>query len=262
MKNILLFLILAFHSNIFAQDIVEVKSRKTDEVYQVLKENKSFKDGYYTKFYKFSKRKKKQIVGFYSRNKKDSVWRYFDWNGNLTKKGRFENGQKNGRWTIYLWNSQSPSSLGLYENGAKVGIWRYFNEHGILIHKFNHTQNELLFFTRNEDAIIQQANDLDKYRESKEMVLGGNTGFLQYIRREFHYPEEAQWNGITGKVFVNFFVDENFKKWDFIATNNPGYGLGEEAIRLIKDGPLIIPAKKDGKYVGTKLSFPIGFNIQ
>ena len=87
MKNILLFIIIVFYSKTFAQDIVQVNSRRTDEVYEALKKNKSIKEGIYIKYHKFSKRKKKQIIGHYSNNVKDSIWSYFDWNGNLYKEG-------------------------------------------------------------------------------------------------------------------------------------------------------------------------------
>ncbi|MFS4447862.1 energy transducer TonB, partial [Maribacter sp. 2307UL18-2] len=98
--------------------------------------------------------------------------------------------------------------------------------------------------------------------EIKGLVLGGDAGFLKHISREFRYPEKAQWYGVSGKVYVNFQMDENFVKSDYSVTNNPGFGIGEEAIRLVKEGPLFIPPTKERNYTNVKLSIPITFALQ
>ncbi|WP_133673896.1 energy transducer TonB [Maribacter caenipelagi] len=261
MKNLILILYFLLPMCNFAQKIVDVKIKKTGEIFETYKKDKSFRDGIYTKFYIYPKWKKKEITGYYSENKKDSIWSYFDWQGNLYKKGRYENGLKNGLWTFHTFNEKHPSSKGIYFNDLKTGIWEYFNENGVLIHKFNHSDNQLLYYTEKQDCFEEQANDLIELTDFKGLVLGGEKSFHSYIGREFRYPKDAQWNGVSGRVFVNFFVDENFKKSDYSITNNPGYGIGKEAKRLIEEGPVFIPPKKDGSYSKVKLSIPINFTL-
>jgi uncharacterized protein (UPF0333 family) len=263
MKNIILILIILLPLGICAQKIIQVKSRKTDEVFEAYKTDKSFKDGTYTKYYKYTKRKNKKITGYYSNNKEDSVWNYFNWQGNLYKTGRFNNGQKNGDWKFYFSNTKTPRSIGKYQNGQKSGVWEYFNKNGILIHKFDHTSNNLVYYTSNEDAIEQQPNELENdLKNHNPMILGGNQGMNEHIKIEFEYPKEAALNGVSGTVYVFFTVDENIQMNDFFVEDNLGYGISEEAIRLVKTGPTWIPKKVNGRYVVSKGRLPINFRIQ
>jgi TonB family protein len=258
----LFILIIFFSANLFAQNVVEIKKRKTDEIYHVLKKDKLIKNGQYTKYYEVPKFRKKEIIGHYVDNQKDSLWNYYTYSGKLAKEVRFKNNVKSGLSVNYFLKTGNVSNTGNFKNGNKIGIWKYFNENGILIHEFDYQNNKLTYFTRNEIAMTEQPNELLNYENGEAMILGGNSGFTNHLSIEFNYPKEAQWNGISGKVFVKFLVDENFKKQNYRVLNNPGYGIGEEAIRLIEDGPLWIPEKIDGKYQRQEFTFPITFNIQ
>ncbi|MDC6367194.1 MULTISPECIES: energy transducer TonB [Flavobacteriaceae] len=284
MKKLYTILFTLTISNIISQEIIEEKNRQKNEVYHVLKTDKNIKHGPYKKYFK---RKLPRISGQYKDDKKDGVWKYYFWDGSISKigsfenglkdsiwtryvgdgrileKGRFSKGKKNGEWLYYYWDSGIPSSIGHYEKGHKVGVWSYTNKHGTLIHKFDHTLNELIYYTTNEDASSEQPNELLNDSENhKRMILGGNEGLLKHIRIQFQYPEEAQLNGVTGKVYVHFTVDENLEMKNFFAENDPGYGIGEEAVRLIKTGPLWLPKKINGIYENSKGTFPITFNLQ
>ncbi|MEM9000721.1 MAG: energy transducer TonB [Bacteroidota bacterium] len=284
MKKLFTILLLLTFSGTISQEVVEKKNRKTKEVYHVLKTDENVKHGLYKKY---SRKKKIAISGHYLNNKKEGLWTYYYWGGAILKVGKFKNGfkdsiwtryapdgrimekgafkegEENGKWEYHYWATEIPSSSGKYEKGQKVGVWNYANKHGMLLHKFDHTSNELLYYTTNEDATTEQPNELlDDSDNHESMILGGNEGLLKHIRIQFRYPEKAQMNGITGKVYVHFTVDENLKMKNFFARNNPGYGLGEEAIRLVESGPLWIPKKENGVYKTSKGTFPIIFKIQ
>ena len=78
---------------------------------------------------------------------------------------------------------------------------------------------------------------------------GGIEAWRRYLQRNLVYPSLAQENGTQGKVSVQFVVDREGNISDVIALNDPGEGLAEEAVRIIKRGPKWRPAEQNGKKV-------------
>ena len=78
---------------------------------------------------------------------------------------------------------------------------------------------------------------------------GGVEGWKRYVEQNIKYPNKAQRRGTQGIVRVQFIVDKNGKVSEVIALNDPGDGLAEEAIRLIKKSPAWIPAEQNGHKV-------------
>lgn len=255
-----LFILFYSFSALLAQDVKQIEDRKTMEITNVLSDNKKIKHGDYTRFYEYPKRKNKRrlkITGSYLNNKKDSVWNYYSFDGSLFKSGRYKDGSKDGVWKQFYWGDNNLSSIGRYQNGKKIGSWKYYNESNVMIHEFDHTKNEVIFYTKNEMANSEQPNDLRRDRDSKGFILGGERAFKKYVSIEFEYPKEASLNGISGRVIVSFHLDEDFIKTDFHVQNDLGYGLAEEAIRLVREGPLWIPPRENGVFIGTSCSIPI-----
>jgi protein TonB len=50
-------------------------------------------------------------------------------------------------------------------------------------------------------------------------------------------------------VYLNFIVDKSGNISEVTAENDPGYGTKEEAIRVLKKGPVWKPAVQNGRYV-------------
>jgi protein TonB len=78
---------------------------------------------------------------------------------------------------------------------------------------------------------------------------GGPDGWRRYLERSLQYPDAAQENGTQGVVRVQFIVDKEGNISEVQALNNPGDGLGEEAVRIIKKGPKWKPAEQNGRKV-------------
>ena len=78
---------------------------------------------------------------------------------------------------------------------------------------------------------------------------GGQDAWRRYLERSLQYPEAAQENGIQGVVRVQFIVDKEGNISEVQALNNPGEGLAEEAVRIIKKGPKWKPAEQNGRKV-------------
>ncbi|TBN03635.1 energy transducer TonB [Hyunsoonleella flava] len=81
-----------------------------------------------------------------------------------------------------------------------------------------------------------------------------------HVTKNFRYPEMALDMGISGRVFVIFVIapDGNITK---IRTRGPDKMLEEEAQRIIKLLPKMIPGKQRGKPVSVPFSLPINFKM-
>lgn len=90
---------------------------------------------------------------------------------------------------------------------------------------------------------------------------GGMNAFLTYISTHVNYPEEAKKANISGKAYVQFTVAADGTLSDISVLRSPGYGLAEEALRLIKASGKWIPAKSHDTNITSKYVQPIAFSI-
>ncbi|RIV73677.1 M56 family metallopeptidase [Flagellimonas aequoris] len=82
-----------------------------------------------------------------------------------------------------------------------------------------------------------------------------------HIRKHFNYPQEAQEQGIQGRVAIMFTINGEGEIVD-IKKRGPSPLLEAEAERIIKRLPKMIPGKQDGKIVKVPFSIPITFKLQ
>ena len=83
-----------------------------------------------------------------------------------------------------------------------------------------------------------------------------------HIIRNFRYPEAAQEQGIQGRVYINFIINEcGFI--ENIRTRSPDKLLDDEAIRIINLIPRLLPGTMDdGLPVKVPFSIPITFRLE
>lgn len=68
---------------------------------------------------------------------------------------------------------------------------------------------------------------------------------------------------ISGKLIVHFTVDKEGIAGNHHVKDLLGYGLDDEAIRVIKLIPnLWLPALKDGESIDSESSYPITYRLQ
>jgi TonB family protein len=99
------------------------------------------------------------------------------------------------------------------------------------------------------------------YNFSEELPTfpGGDGAYSEYMRKNAHYPEEALAKHISGMVFVSFVVDEQGRVINAEITKGIGYGLDQEALRLIRLMPWWNPGKIGGKAVRVSRVLPVPF---
>ncbi|MBT9188103.1 M56 family metallopeptidase [Zobellia russellii] len=83
----------------------------------------------------------------------------------------------------------------------------------------------------------------------------------KHISKHFKYPEEAQRQGIQGRVSIMFTIDEDGSIVD-IRKRGPHELLENEAVRIIEKLPRMTPGSYEGKIVKVPFSIPIFFRLE
>ena len=108
-----------------------------------------------------------------------------------------------------------------------------------------------------ETNVINTTAALDKLPE----FPGGMKKFYTYVGRNFEKPEVEV--SKTMKIYVYFVIEKDGSMTDIKVLRDPGYGLGQEAIRVLKSlktkwEPGII----NGKSVRTSYNLPIVVEVR
>ena len=93
-------------------------------------------------------------------------------------------------------------------------------------------------------------------------VMPSLANLPDFLRNNIHYPFRAKEEGVSGKVWVNFIIDEEGKILSAQILQGAGYGFDEEALRVIKLMPKWKPGMKNGKPVKVSFTQPITFSMQ
>lgn len=97
--------------------------------------------------------------------------------------------------------------------------------------------------------------------ENEAEYPGGMPAWVRYLERNLNYPGLAEDNGTQGEVKVQFIVDKEGNISEVEALNNPGDGLAEEAVRIIKKGGRWKPAEQNGRKVISRKIQMITFRL-
>ena len=95
--------------------------------------------------------------------------------------------------------------------------------------------------------------------EKRPEPKGGFDNFKEYLKRNLEYPEKAVKNKIEGVVYVQFIVNRDGSVSAAKTTTNLGYGLEEEAVRLVSEYPGWVPGQIKSRNVNVQTSLPIWF---
>jgi len=87
--------------------------------------------------------------------------------------------------------------------------------------------------------------------------------FREYIGQNLKYPQIAAENSISGRVFIQFVVNQQGNVVDVQIVRNVDPLLDNEAVRLIQStSGMWTPAKQRQKPVKVRYTFPIMFKLQ
>jgi len=87
--------------------------------------------------------------------------------------------------------------------------------------------------------------------------------FREYVGQNLRYPQIAIDNGVFGKVFVQFVIDQKGNVIDLQVVRSADPLLDNEALRLIKStSGMWSPGKQREQPVKVRYTFPITFRLQ
>lgn len=89
-----------------------------------------------------------------------------------------------------------------------------------------------------------------------------NGELYEYLSKNINYPVEAKENKIEGKVIVQFIVEKDASVSNVAVIKKAGWGMDEEAIRVVRAMPNWKPGKQNGKPVRVKYTLPINFKLK
>ena len=84
----------------------------------------------------------------------------------------------------------------------------------------------------------------------------------KYLANNIRYPERAIYAHQQGTVFANFVIRKDGSVSDVSVKKPIGWGLDQEAIRLVQSMPRWKPAKLNGKPVHYVYQLPVKFVLQ
>ncbi|WP_345258437.1 energy transducer TonB [Flaviaesturariibacter amylovorans] len=92
---------------------------------------------------------------------------------------------------------------------------------------------------------------------------GGMEAWANYLRSNLKasVPENNGAPSGTYRVRVQFVVDREGNVSDVKALNDPGYGMAEEAVRVIRRGPRWTPGVQYGRTVKARFTQTIAFGV-
>lgn len=112
------------------------------------------------------------------------------------------------------------------------------------------------------DATIGDEQQVFISVEQMPEFPGGNEELFKYLAQKISYPPLAKENGISGKVYVQFVIDNGGTVKDVKVVRGIGGGCDEEAVRVVKAMPAWKPGKQNGKSVNVQYSLPIKFTLK
>lgn len=177
---------------------------------------------------------------------------------------------KHGDYRKILRGVINVAERGQYDNGIKIGIWEYLDPNGEVEQRYDFNRHELLYdkntpssfagITRS--ALIINGELRENHTGKLPVLLGGMSKYIYYLTDNLEYPSEARANQIEGTVIVSVTITPDGKAVDEQVEGEAGFGLGEEALRIVRLLPdEWIPLVVDGKPVATRMFIPIRFRL-
>lgn len=125
----------------------------------------------------------------------------------------------------------------------------------------------LLLFVFNAEAAVQpnpNENHINYVAANMKepQFPGGIEKFYMFVGQNFKMPEEFSKQKIEGKLLLEFMVEKDGSLSEFKVVKDLGYGVADEAIRVLKLSPKWIPATENGTAVRVSYSLPITLQSQ
>jgi len=90
---------------------------------------------------------------------------------------------------------------------------------------------------------------------------GGDAAWSKFLQRNLRYPAQASEAHAQGKVYVTFVVEKDGHLSDMQVLRGVGFGLDDEAMRVLKLVPPWKPGIQNGRPVRVRYTMPFNFQL-
>ncbi|MDR2928830.1 MAG: energy transducer TonB [Cytophagaceae bacterium] len=125
--------------------------------------------------------------------------------------------------------------------------------------------------TREFDMNITDMGNEEEDRQDTEVFViveempefpGGDEALTRYLASSMKYPVIAQENGIQGRVYVQFVINQNGEVTNAVVVRGVDSSLDREALRVVQAMPKWKPGKQRNRPVRVSYTVPINFVLQ
>jgi periplasmic protein TonB len=109
---------------------------------------------------------------------------------------------------------------------------------------------------------VKEEEEILIFAEEPAEFPGGEKALYKYIQDNVSYPVIAQENGVQGKVYVKFVVNEQGLVSNAEIVRGVDTNLDREALRVINSMPKFKPARQSGRFVKVYYNALINFQLQ
>ncbi|UOQ53558.1 energy transducer TonB [Hymenobacter cellulosivorans] len=210
----------------------------SNEVYYVLKSDKSVKHGSYTLY------RGRQLA--------------------LATQGHYTQGRKDSIWTSYDWNGTTVVAKGAYQNDQRTGLWEFYTSKGELEQKYDYDARQMVYLRPGKNKSLsvtlrEPTASGQTWPDVAPVYIGGSSAISNQLML-MRYPVQAMRNGVSGSVQVAFIIAKDGTCSDYHVTQGIGAGCDEEALRIVQglsNGWL--PALVADQPVAVECIFPVKF---
>lgn len=132
---------------------------------------------------------------------------------------------------------------------------------------------EIMDTEMSQDDIVDFSNMVfeEETREEGEIFMiveempefpGGTEALQKYLAQSVRYPVIAQENGIQGRVYIQFVINQNGEVTNATILRGVDPSLDREALRVVEAMPKWKPGKQRNRPVRVSYTVPINFVLQ
>jgi protein TonB len=108
-----------------------------------------------------------------------------------------------------------------------------------------------------EDNTVYPVSDIQVFPSP----IGGEEAWAKFLNKNLRFPQEAQDEGVGGRVFMSFVVEKDGSLSNITVERPAGHGFDEEATRVLKLAKAWKPGIQNGRPVRVKFIIPINFQF-
>lgn len=151
--------------------------------------------------------------------------------------------------------------LTFWENGISKRVDNYKKDKFISGKCFNKKGEQIKHFRY---LIMPRFKKCLKKKKFEKIQSCTDYEMYSHIAKTTRYPKEALDSGLVGTVYIQYRIDTTGNVFNPIIVKgiNGGQLLEEEALRVVKTLPKMIPGEQDGEKVQVQYTVPIKFNLR